>query len=186
MKPRDDKDATDRVTGAVTSKWAKGTGGPSGDEAQNLVAVQPDVVEPTPLQDTREVEKKQNGLGVGKPGDPSFTLDTTSRAGVGHANVEPTYSLQGSLEGRSDTAGPGGRGWKEDESFTLNTADRHSVAGASYGVRRLTPVECERLQAFPDGWTEPAGSDSARYKALGNAVTVNTVWWSLRRMKAQG
>jgi len=55
----------------------------------------------------------------------------------------------------------------------------------SYGVRRLTPVECERLQAFPDGWTEPAGSDSARYKALGNAVTVNTVRWVLGRMLEQ-
>ena len=61
-----------------------------------------------------------------------------------------------------------------------------TVGPTQYGVRRLTPVECERLQAFPDGWTEPAGSDSARYKALGNAVTVNTVWWILRRMKAQG
>jgi DNA (cytosine-5)-methyltransferase 1 len=55
----------------------------------------------------------------------------------------------------------------------------------NYGVRRLTPVECERLQAFPDGWTEPAGSDSARYKALGNAVTVNTVRWVLGRMLEQ-
>jgi DNA (cytosine-5)-methyltransferase 1 len=55
----------------------------------------------------------------------------------------------------------------------------------TYGVRRLTPVECERLQAFPDGWTEPAGSDSARYKALGNAVTVNTVRWVLGRMLEQ-
>jgi len=54
-----------------------------------------------------------------------------------------------------------------------------------YGVRRLTPVECERLQAFPDGWTEPSGSDSARYKALGNAVTVNTVRWVLKRMLEQ-
>jgi DNA (cytosine-5)-methyltransferase 1 len=54
-----------------------------------------------------------------------------------------------------------------------------------YGVRRLTPVEYERLQAFPDGWTEPAGSDSARYKALGNAVTVNTVRWVLGRMLEQ-
>ena len=52
----------------------------------------------------------------------------------------------------------------------------------TYGVRRLTPVECERLQGFPDGWTEPARSDSARYKALGNAVTVNTVGWILRRI----
>jgi len=52
----------------------------------------------------------------------------------------------------------------------------------AYGVRRLTPVECERLQAFPDGWTEPSGSDSARYKALGNAITVNVAQWVFRRI----
>jgi site-specific DNA-cytosine methylase len=62
-----------------------------------------------------------------------------------------------------------------------NVRDGQAVF-SSYGVRRLTPVECERLQAFPDGWTQPAGSDSARYKALGNAVTVNTVRWVLGRM----
>jgi DNA (cytosine-5)-methyltransferase 1 len=65
-----------------------------------------------------------------------------------------------------------------------NVRDGQAVFN-SYGVRRLTPVECERLQAFPDGWTEPAGSDSARYKALGNAVTVNTVRWVLGRMLEQ-
>ena len=38
-------------------------------------------------------------------------------------------------------------------------------------IRRLTPLECERLQGFPDGWTDiPSASDSARYKALGNSV----------------
>ena len=41
-------------------------------------------------------------------------------------------------------------------------------------IRRLTPTECERLQGFPDGWTEGI-SDSQRYKCLGNAVTVNVV-----------
>ena len=41
-------------------------------------------------------------------------------------------------------------------------------------IRRLTPVECERLQGFPDGWTAGV-SDSQRYKCLGNAVTVNVV-----------
>jgi site-specific DNA-cytosine methylase len=60
-----------------------------------------------------------------------------------------------------------------------------TIGPVDYGVRRLTPVECERLQAFPDGWTEPAVSDSARYKALGNAVTVNTVRWVLGRMLEQ-
>jgi len=38
----------------------------------------------------------------------------------------------------------------------------------------LTPTECERLQGFPDGWTEGV-SDTQRYKLLGNAVTVNVV-----------
>ena len=43
-------------------------------------------------------------------------------------------------------------------------------------IRRLTPLECERLQGFPDGWTNiPAGSDSARYKALGNSVAIPCV-----------
>ena len=38
-------------------------------------------------------------------------------------------------------------------------------------IRRLTPLECERLQGFPDGWTDiPGASDSARYKALGNSL----------------
>jgi DNA (cytosine-5)-methyltransferase 1 len=41
-------------------------------------------------------------------------------------------------------------------------------------IRRLTPTECERLQGFPDGWTE-GQSDTQRYKQLGNAVTVNVV-----------
>lgn len=43
-------------------------------------------------------------------------------------------------------------------------------------IRRLTPLECERLQGFPDGWTElPGASDSARYKALGNSVAIPCV-----------
>lgn len=43
-------------------------------------------------------------------------------------------------------------------------------------VRRLTPVECERLQGFPDGWTE-GQADSHRYKQMGNAVAVPVVEW---------
>ena len=54
--------------------------------------------------------------------------------------------------------------------------DKESV----YRVRRLTPVECERLQGFPDGWTEFGAdgepiSNTQRYKCLGNAVTTNVI-----------
>ena len=44
---------------------------------------------------------------------------------------------------------------------------------SDYVVRRLTPLECERLQGFPDGWTDiPGASDTARYKALGNSIAL--------------
>lgn len=50
-------------------------------------------------------------------------------------------------------------------------------------VRRLTPTECERLQSFPDGWTDvPGSSDSTRYRQLGNAVTVNVAEWLGKRL----
>jgi DNA (cytosine-5)-methyltransferase 1 len=69
-----------------------------------------------------------------------------------------------------------GRRFKEDgePSFTLTAQDRHGVMTDNTSIRRLSPVECERLQGFPDGWTLPL-SDSQRYKTLGNAVTVNVI-----------
>jgi DNA (cytosine-5)-methyltransferase 1 len=48
-------------------------------------------------------------------------------------------------------------------------------------IRRLTPPECERLQGFPDNWTEGV-SDTQRYKTLGNAVTVNVVEEIIKRL----
>ena len=63
-------------------------------------------------------------------------------------------------------------------------------AAGAMGVRRLTPRECERLQAFPDDWTlvdwngRPA-PDWRRYAALGDAVTVNAARWIGRRLLEQ-
>jgi DNA (cytosine-5)-methyltransferase 1 len=57
----------------------------------------------------------------------------------------------------------------------------HGELFAGIGVRRLTPTECERLQGFPDGWTD-GQSDSARYKQLGNAVAVPVVKWIMNRI----
>ena len=48
-------------------------------------------------------------------------------------------------------------------------------------VRRLTPTECERLQGFPDGWTE-GQADSNRYKQMGNAVAVPVVQWIIKNL----
>lgn len=63
-------------------------------------------------------------------------------------------------------------------------------------VRRLTPLECERLQGYPDGWTDigswvdskgkkhPESSDAARYKALGNSIAIPPWKWVLKRLCA--
>ena len=60
---------------------------------------------------------------------------------------------------------------------------------ASAGVRRLTPLEEERLQGFPDEWTRwradgTEQSDSARYRQCGNAVAVPVIEWGARRIVA--
>lgn len=74
-----------------------------------------------------------------------------------------------------------GRRMKDDGEpmFTLTAQDKHGVTDG-YKVRRLTPVECERLQAFPDDWTKYGKdgeliSDTQRYKCCGNAVTTNVI-----------
>ena len=57
----------------------------------------------------------------------------------------------------------------------------HAIVGNQLSVRRLTPKECERLQGFPDGWTE-GQADSNRYKQMGNAVAVPVVEWIIGRL----
>lgn len=119
------------VSGAVVSKWAKGSGGPAGNECYNLVA-----------------------------------FDALSGGVTAHA----VGDVPGALHG--------GRG-----------GGRAAIAGCSeFGVRRLTPLECERLQGLPDGWTDvvwrgrPA-SDRQRYIALGNSMAVNVMDWIGERIE---
>lgn len=63
----------------------------------------------------------------------------------------------------------------------------HNVVPEFTGVRRLTPLECERLQGFPDGWTDIPGkpiADSHRYRMLGNAVDTVVAQWLGHRLAA--
>lgn len=59
-----------------------------------------------------------------------------------------------------------------------------TMAHPTQGVRRLMPVECERLQGFPDGWSSDVVSDSQAYRQMGNAVCVNVAEWVGRRIVA--
>ncbi len=81
-------------------------------------------------------------------------------------------------EGCADTlrAGDGDGGSSRNQLIAVN---RH----AETIVRRLTELECERLQGYPDGWTE-GQTASARYRQLGNSVAVPCVEWIARRLIA--
>lgn len=70
-------------------------------------------------------------------------------------------------------------GWDE-----RHNPPKHLVVNEVVGVRRLLPVECERLMGFPDGYTDiPGASDTARYKALGNSWPVPVVAWIGKRIE---
>jgi DNA (cytosine-5)-methyltransferase 1 len=130
---------------------------------------------------TGQITSPQNGNKV-EFGLPCHTLS---------ANEHPpsaiiSYGIQGSMIDRADKNGPQGNGINQEVSFTLNTTDRHAVAnqGDNYSVRRLTPLECLRLQGFPDDWLDIDGmSDTQKYKAIGNSLAVPCVEFIMQRIK---
>ena len=66
----------------------------------------------------------------------------------------------------------------------MGTGGLNTPMVADTQVRRLTPLECERLQGFPDNWTE-GQSDTNRYKQMGNAVAVPVVEWLIDGIVSQ-
>jgi DNA (cytosine-5)-methyltransferase 1 len=133
-----------RLAGNLSSKWAKGTGGPAGDEAYNLVA-HPYTLAIRGRGESHDLEFRQDGTAN------AVLTPNGGRAGIGVGAIA--------------------QGW---------------------AVRRLTPLECERLQGFPDGWTainrrngKPA-ADGPRYKALGNSMAVNVMRWIGQRIEIAG
>jgi site-specific DNA-cytosine methylase len=131
-------------------------------------------------------------------GDTMNTL--TSRMGTGGNNVSGVATIFSHTQGLdaqpSETVSPtlraGGSGMAVAyDEFNDSIGDTHHTLRAGTkqstgvimesNVRRLTPVECERLQGFPDDWT--AGqSDSTRYKQMGNAVAVPVVEWIIQNI----
>ena len=129
-----------------------------------------------PIDDGREVEKHQNGTGIGNAGDPAYTLDTRQHPSVvafDNSDESKVYEPKSAFE----------ENWAESEvkNALRANASKSSHAVVSATVRRLTPTECERLQGFPDGWTEDQ-ADTHRYKQMGNAVAVPVVSWLVNRL----
>ena len=131
----------------------------------------PMVAEVFPIQGTvigRSDEAGPQGKGFANDGEPMFTLDRVSGHGVAQV-FEPKSAFE--------------ENWSESQvkNALRAEASKSSHAVLASTVRRLTPTECERLQGFPDGWTE-GQADSHRYKQMGNAVAVPVVQWIINRL----
>ena len=96
-----------------------------------------------------------------------------------------TLTLGGRPDPENDARMTMGVGDDGDPQFTISANHSHAVCQTV--PRRLTPTECERLQGFPDNWTQVEHNgkpmaDGPRYRMMGNAVTVNVVEWIGRRI----
>ncbi|MBD2819762.1 DNA cytosine methyltransferase [Xenorhabdus sp. 42] len=102
------------------------------------------------------------------------------------------FSLAGNTINRAPGSGGNGNGYKAEISYTLTASKVHSV-NHGHTVRRLTPVECERLQGFPDNHTqipwnrmsEENCPDGHRYQAIGNSMAVPVMAWIGKRILMQ-
>ena len=120
----------------------------------------------------RQPENGGNGLGCQE--DLAYTLTATDRHAV--------YSRQRVDDFRRNdvVSTQSARQYKDATDLICQQTEAYA-----YLIRRLTPLECERLQGYPDGWTDiPGASDSARYKALGNSVAIPCVESIMSRIAA--
>ena len=160
------------VSQAMSCKWSKGTSGPAGDEHHNLVsyAIQRSSINPNP---------NAGPQGKGWQPDIAFTLDADHRSqSVVYApEVLPIPVTAHWSKGSGSGAG--------NEHTNLIVPD------STLAVRRLTPLEAERLQGFPDNYTNIShgnrksghAPDGPRYKALGNSMAVPVMRWIGERIE---
>jgi DNA (cytosine-5)-methyltransferase 1 len=130
-----------------------------------------------PIQDGRDIEKHQNGLGVGDEHSPAYTIDQTGAQAV-------AYSI------REDAKAGNFSATELNHSNSLSALQpspqsHHAqmfIAEPTMAVRRLTPLECERLMGWPDDHTRwkadgTEQADTHRYKQCGNGVASPVAQW---------
>lgn len=194
----------------------RGGGNPTYQGGMAVVAVQGSMI-------GRADKNGPQGSGVNE--DVSFTLDATDRHAVAYGIDRATYNMgknvkfgitvEKEVEPTMVSKGPGAVGQpvyhSSKTSFHTNFTDEDVMETLvatefkdpptvskepDYIIRRLTPTECERLQGFPDGWTDigdyidsngkkKKSSDTARYKALGNSIALPPWRWVLSRLCRQ-
>ncbi|MGZ2484317.1 DNA (cytosine-5)-methyltransferase 1 [Rhizobium pisi] len=128
--------------------------------------------------DTTQITSKTN-RSQPQAGDPCHPLASGAHA--------PAIAIQERAVSENPANGPQGKGYQADIAYTIEARNKVQAVQQAWAVRRLTPRECERLQGFPDGFTDvpyrgKQAADGPRYKALGNSMAVNAMRWIGQRI----
>ena len=127
-------------------------------------------------------QPQNGGNGIGYQEDIAYTLTATDHHAVFSRQRLDVFTENEVVSTEST------RQHKDATDLVMQPPDDEKQACILRGanlIRRLTPLECERLQGVPDGWTNiSAASDSACYKALGNSVAIPCVEYVMRGIAA--
>lgn len=140
-------------------------------------------------EDNRKIKKVANSSPSGHRGKDVFDVDGLSPTLCGESLYKNGLKIcKPVLTPDRVNKRQNGRRMKENDEpmFTLTAQDKHGVFNG-YDFRRLTPLETERLQAFPDDWTKLGEdgeeiSDTQRYRCTGNAVTTSVITYIINEM----
>ena len=139
------------------------------------------VTETFPIDDGRDLEKHQNGTGIGAAGDPAYTIDRQQRPAVAYSIREDATA--GNF---SATEIDAARCLQKHQPSVQSHHAQTFITEPEMSVRRLTPTECERLMGWPDEWTAPEGvkaPDSKRYAACGDGIVAPVAFWIADRIR---
>ena len=122
---------------------------------------------------------RKNTISQQKNDGQSYSLGITQSSGLDRHAVFSRQRVD-AFRQNNVASTQSARQYKDATDLICQQAEAYA-----YLILRLTPLECERLQGFPDGWTDiPDASDSARYKALGNSVAIPCVEFIISRIAA--
>lgn len=123
---------------------------------------------------------------------PGNFEESRSSRGNSSGDDQKCFALQACIVSSGENAKQWGSGIRNDAMWTLTARDHHAICVNTPNgdeIRWITPLECERLQGFPDRWTDipyhEADTDKLRYKALGNSIAIPPWKWVLKRLCAQ-
>lgn len=180
------------VPQAMSCKWAKGTSGPAGDEHHNLVvSAYTQSSHGGYREGTGTVRASGGDIGGGS--ETIVAFHGSQDPDVSGLVTHPLGRNQGQEVCIAFAQNQLGEVRSSDVCNTINTNSNASgrntpMIHQAMQVRRLTPLECERLQGFPDHYTgityrnKPA-ADGPRYKALGNSMAVPVMRWIFERIE---